>query len=131
MECRNSADLSDFNTIIYGHRMNNGSMFASLKYYKKQSYWAQHPYVYITDSNGSYKYEIFAAYEVSTIGSAYQIGFSGDESKQAFLDDCIGQSVIETGVTPTVQDRILTLSTCTGNGHATRWVVQARLPAGE
>ena len=131
LECRNSADLSDFNTIIYGHRMNNGSMFASLKYYKKQSYWAQHPYVYITDSNGSYKYEIFAAYEVSTIGSAYQIGFSGDESKQAFLDDCIGQSVIETGVTPTVQDRILTLSTCTGNGHATRWVVQARLPAGE
>lgn len=27
-----------------------------------------------------------------------------------------------------MQDRILTLSTCTGNGHATRWVVQARLP---
>ena len=131
LECRNSADLSDFNTIIYGHRMNNGSMFASLKYYKKQSYWAQHPYVYITDSSGSYKYEIFAAYEVSTSGSAYQIGFSGDESKQAFLDDCMGQSVIETGVTPTIQDRILTLSTCTGNGHATRWVVQARLPAGE
>ncbi|MEI3304556.1 MAG: class B sortase, partial [Dysosmobacter sp.] len=83
--------------------------------------------LYITDDNGSHKYEIFAAYEVSTAGTTYQIGFSGDASKQAFLDYCLGQSVIDTGITPTVHDKILTLSTCTGNGHATRWVVQARL----
>lgn len=83
--------------------------------------------MYITDDNGSHKYEIFAAYEVSTAGTTYQIGFSGDASKQAFLDYCLGQSVIDTGITPTVHDKILTLSTCTGNGHATRWVVQARL----
>ena len=38
LECQNSPDLSDFNTVVYGHRMNNGSMFASLKYYKQQSY---------------------------------------------------------------------------------------------
>ena len=127
LECQNSPDFSDFNTVIYGHRMNNGSMFASLKNYKKQSYWASHPYVYITDDNGSHKYEIFAAYEVSTAGTTYQIGFSGDSSKQAFLDYCLGQSVIDTGITPTIYDKILTLSTCTGNGHATRWVVQAML----
>ena len=127
LECQNSRDFSDFNTVIYGHRMNNGSMFASLKNYKKQSYWAAHPFVYIMDDNGSHKYEIFAAYEVSTAGTTYQIGFSGDASKQAFLDYCMGQSVIDTGITPTIHDKILTLSTCTGNGHATRWVVQARL----
>ena len=127
LECQNSPDLSDFNTIVYGHRMNNGSMFASLKNYKQQSYWAAHPCVYITDDNGSHKYEIFAAYEVSTAGTTYQLGISSDASKQAFIDYCLGQSVIDTGITPTVYDRILTLSTCTGNGHATRWVVQAVL----
>ena len=127
LEWQNSPDLSDFNTIIYGHRMNNGSMFASLKNYKKQSYWAAHPCVYITDDNGSHKYEIFAAYEVSTTGTTYQLGFSDDASKQAFIDYCLEQSVIDTGITPTVYDRVLTLSTCTGNGHATRWVVQAVL----
>ena len=47
--------------------------------------------------------------------------------KQEFLDACMAQSVIDTGIVPTVHDRILTLSTCTGNGHATRWVVQAVL----
>lgn len=128
LESANSRDLSDFNTIIYGHRMNNGSMFASLKHYKKQSYWQAHPAVYITDDSGSHKYEIFAAYEVSTEGDTYRLGFSGDDSKQAFLDDCTAQSVIDTGVTPHTYDKVLTLSTCTGNGHATRWVVQAVLP---
>lgn len=127
MEYTNSPDLRDFNTIIYGHRMNNGSMFASLKYYKKQSYWSSHPYVYITDDNGSHRYEIFAAYEVSTAGDTYKLGFPTEQSKQDFIDYCLDQSVIDTGITPTVYDRILTLSTCTGNGHATRWVVQARL----
>lgn len=127
MDSQNNPDLTDFNTIIYGHRMNNGSMFASLKNYKKQSYWKAHPYVYITGDHGSYKYDIFAAYEVSTQGVTYQLGFSGDADKQAFLDACMAQSVIDTGIVPAVHDRILTLSTCTGNGHATRWVVQAVL----
>ena len=36
LECQNSPDLTVFNTLVYGHRMNNGSMFASLKYYKHQ-----------------------------------------------------------------------------------------------
>ncbi|WP_143072717.1 class B sortase [Oscillibacter sp. PC13] len=130
LECQNSRDMSDFNTVVYGHRMNNGSMFASLKYYKKQSYWSAHPYVYITNDYGSHRYEIFAAYEVSTAGKTYQIGFSGDETKQVFLGYCMEQSVIDTGITPTVHDKILTLSTCTGNGHSTRWVVQAMLKGG-
>ena len=127
LECQNSPDLSDFNTVVYGHRMNNGSMFASLKYYKQQSYWAQHPKVYITDDNGAHCYEIFAAYEISTAGDTYKLSFPTDQPKQAYIDYCLEKSVIDTGLTPTVYDKILTLSTCTGNGHATRWVVQALL----
>ena len=127
MECRSSADLSDFHTVIYGHNMNNGSMFGTLKNYKSQSYWAQHPSIYVTTDSGSRCYEIFAAYEVSTEGLTYQIGFADAAEKQAFLDFCRSQSVIDTGVVPTTADSILTLSTCTGRGHATRWVVQGVL----
>lgn len=125
LECNNSRNLSDFNTIVYGHRMNNGSMFASLKHYKKQSYWQSHPCVYITDDTGSHTYQIFAAYEVSTAGDTYRLGFADEAAKQDFIDYCLEKSVIDTGITPTVYDQVLTLSTCTGNGHATRWVVQA------
>lgn len=122
-----SDDLTDFNTVIYGHRMNDGSMFASLKYYNSQEYWEKHPYVYIYDDNGAHRYEIFAAYEATLDGSTYQIGFANDESKQIFLENCVGYSDIDTGITPTLYDRVITLSTCTGRGYSSRWVVQARM----
>lgn len=125
MEHTNHSDLSDFHTIIYGHRMNDRSMFGILKHYQSQSYWAAHPYVYLSDDRGSHRYEIFAAYEVGVNEDTYRLGFSTQEAKQSFLDFCTGASVIGTGIVPTVTDRILTLSTCTGSGHATRWVVQA------
>ncbi|MCI6096182.1 MAG: hypothetical protein MR697_05810, partial [Clostridiales bacterium] len=34
-------------------------------------------------------------------------------------------SVLDTGLTPGAEDHILTLVTCTGHGHASRWIVQA------
>jgi sortase B len=127
LEYSNSRDLSDFNTLIYGHRMNNGSMFAGLKYYKQKSYYESHPTVYITDDSGTWQYDIFAAYEVSTQGDTYRMGQQSDSAKQAYIDYCLSQSIYDTGVIPTVNDKMITLSTCTGNGHATRWVVQACL----
>ena len=125
LECRNSGDMGDFNTVIYGHNVNDGSMFGGLKKYKQMSYWAAHPNIYIITAGGSRCYQVFAAYEVSTTGTTYQLGFSDEGEKSAFLDFCLSQSVIDTGVIPGTQDHILTLSTCTGHGHATRWVVQA------
>lgn len=125
LETTNSRSLDDFNTIVYGHRMNNGSMFTPLQKFQKQDFWAQNPSVYITTDAGSFRYDIFAAYEVSTEGLTYALGFSGDKAKQRFVDFCLEQSVIDTGLVPEVRDYILTLSTCTGHGHATRWVVQA------
>ena len=128
MDYRNSGDLSDFNTIIYGHRMDNRSMFGTLSQYKSRSYWQAHPYVYLTDDSGTHRYEIFAAGEVSVDSDVYRLGLRSSSGRQSFLDSCLSLSALNTGVTPHVYDKVLTLSTCTGNGHATRWVVQAVCP---
>lgn len=125
MEQRNSSDLSDFNTIIYGHRMQNLSMFGSLKKYKDQNYWAANPNVYITDDAGTHKYVIFAAYEAGVADDAYRLLFADEAEKQRCIDLGLSHSVIATGIVPTVNDRIITLSTCTGRGYESRWVVQA------
>ena len=127
MDYRSSSDLRDFHTIVYGHRMRNGTMFASLKYYNQQSYWEAHPRIYIANDAGIYVYEIFSAYEAGVTEDTYHLSFADDGEKQAFLDFCMGQSDINTGIVSTVEDHVLTLSTCTGRGHATRWVVQAVL----
>lgn len=127
LEHLSSPELTDFNTIIYGHNMTNGSMFASLRKYREQEYWEAHPYVYIRSDQGVYRYEIFSSYLASVDSNAYGIQFSSEESRSRFLTNRILNSVINTGVEPEPTDRILTLSTCSGRGYTTRWVVHARL----
>ena len=97
MECRNSSDLSDFNTILYGHRMNNRSMFGTLSQYKSRSYWQAHPYVYLTDDSGTHRYEIFAAGEVSVDSDVYRLGLRSSSGRQSFLDSCLSLSALNTG----------------------------------
>lgn len=130
MDYRCVEDFSDFNTILYGHRMKDGSMFASLKYYSKADYWDAHPYVYIKGADRTRQYAVFAAYEAPVKACTYERNPEGEEPRQAVIDYALEQSVIRTGVIPAATDRILTLSTCTGDGYDTRWVVQAmELPA--
>ena len=122
-----SGDLSDFNTIVYGHRMRNISMFGPLSSYKKLSFWREHPSVYIVDTKGVYRYDIYAAYEPRVKTITYGLDITDDQVKEEFIRFGLEKSVIQTDIVPTTQDKILTMSTCTGSGHATRWVVQAVL----
>lgn len=127
LEMLNNPDLRDFNTLIYGHRMKNETMFGSLKHYDSQEYFEEHPYVYILDDSGVYRYEIFSAYTAPVDGATFTYGFRSVEGMEKFLDFCIKKSVIDTDVIPTTDDKVLTLVTCTGRGYEARWVVQARL----
>lgn len=128
LEYQNSPDLTDHNTMVYGHNMDNGSMFASLRYYQDENYWKAHPYVYILSDAGIYRYEIFSFYTTEVEGNAYGLEFATDRIKTLFLNEICRDSVVKTQIRPEITDRILTLSTCSGIGYSTRWVVHARLP---
>lgn len=127
LDYRSSAQFSDFNTLLYGHRMRNGSMFGSLKSYKDQTYWEQAPSIYLTDANGTHQYDIFAAYQAKTDAALYQPAVDSAEHAEEVLRYAATHSVIDTGISPTADDRILTLVTCTGTGYSARWIVQAVL----
>lgn len=124
MDYRCAADLTGFHTLIYGHRMKNGAMFTGLDYYESQSYWQSHPYVYIKLDGQVLTYAVFAALEAPVRSPVYDLTLSDDAAKQTVIDFALANSVIDTGIVPTVNDRILTLSTCTGRGYEKRWVVQ-------
>jgi len=127
LEAENAADLSEYNTIIYGHNLRNSSMFSSLRSYSSKKYWKAHPSVYLANENGVYKYDIFAAYEVDVEGHPFWLNVTDEKIKKAFIQQSIKMSDIDTGIEPETSDRFITLSTCTGLGHETRWVVQAVL----
>ena len=127
LECKVSPEFEDFNTIIYGHNMKNGSMFGSLRQYRTQSHYEANPCIYIVNDDGVHRYEIFAAFEAEVVGHTYRLDLTTPEKQQIFLDYSARKSVIETGIVPTVEDSVITLSTCTGNGYDYRWVVQGVL----
>lgn len=128
LEVLNQADMTEFHTILYGHNMINDTMFAPLRKFTTLEHWKKHPYVYLITETGILRYEIYSAYQADVEGDTYKVGMQQDRTKQKYIDFTLEQSVIDTGITPAITDRILTLSTCSGMGHTTRWVVHARLP---
>lgn len=126
LDYRCSPDFENFNTIIYGHRMGNDSMFGVLKYYENLNFWREHPTIYLMDGAGVRAYDIFAAWKAEVTSDAYKIDPGTEQGRQDFFDFCLGRNQLDTGITPGPDGRVLTLSTCTANGsRAVRWIVQA------
>lgn len=126
MSSNNSSDFSDINTVIYGHNMNNGSMFGSNKKYRDKTYLQEHPYFYIYRPEGKYIYEIFNIMTTKDGSQTYQTAFPSQEAYQDYLNYTRGNASYETGVSVTSSNRIVTLSTCTGKG-TNRFVIQGKL----
>ena len=122
----NMGDFTDQNTIIYGHNMKNGSMFGKLKNFNDPVVFKKSRYFWIFTPDFIYQYRIFSASVVDKTGLTYQISFTDDEFDQ-FISRAYSNSVVDNqDVTVTKEDRIVTLSTCTGD-DSTRFVVMGKL----
>lgn len=128
IDYENSRDFSDCNTLVYGHNMKNGSMFGQLKKFSEdQTTYEKSKYFWIFTPEKDYRYEIISAYTTGVNSDTYTLFKGPGDEFQEYLDTIKGYSEIETDDTElTIKDRIVTLSTCTGN-DATRYVVQGRL----
>ena len=120
-------DFSGPITIIYGHHMRDGSMFASLGNYKKQSYYEEHPVMYLNTPDGNYRVDLFSAFITSADSMIYVPGFNSTEEYRDYLLKIKAFSDFECDVTPTVDDRIVMLSTCTYEYNQARYVVYGML----
>ncbi len=121
----NKKDFSDKNSVIYGHRMRDGSMFRHLQDYDTKEFWQNNPYFYIYTVDGRIlKYHIYSAGQVVDTSESYQTTFETDEEYQSFLDMTKSSSLYDTGVEVTTDDTIVTLSTCTSASDNHRFVVR-------
>ena len=126
----NNVMLEDENTIIYGHNFHQyGTMFSKLLYYEKQDYYEEHPAMYYLTEEGGYKIEIFSVYEASTSDPIYTLSFAGDEEYKVFLDHVAEMSTIRSDTHVTVQDKVITLSTCSNRYSDGRFVVVGKIVA--
>lgn len=119
LEGLNNTDFSDAHTVIYGHNMANGTMFGKLgKYLRQPNYYDYHKYFQIFCINEEGKvvkkrYEVFAVCKVSMYDSVYTICSDGDDTFANLVDTLQNGSLLKTGVSASVSDRVVSLSTCT------------------
>lgn len=125
LEGLNRPDFSDYYMIIYGHNMNDGSMFGSLDKLKEDDFWEENQYFTLYTEETVYRYQVFACQNALDGGDVYQIGYEPGEQYQEFLDSLAEDSLIDTGIAPDSSHTVLTLSTCTGDGYSRRFTVQA------
>ncbi|MBR4550045.1 MAG: class B sortase [Oscillospiraceae bacterium] len=124
-----AGDFSDYNSIIYGHHMNDGSMFASLDNYRAAdgAYAREHNVMYLNTPNGNYRVELFAGYLTDADSNTYTISFPDDSSFLLYCQEMKAKSDFASDVVIQPGDRIITLSTCSYEWHDARYVVQGRL----
>ncbi len=125
----NSKNFTDFNTILYGHNMKNGTMFASLHYFETQSFFDSYPYVFVYTEDQVLVYEVFAAYKRDDRHILYAYDFETEAGRQGYLDEIRSESenARYREMEITANSHILTLSTCIRGAAANRYLVQAKL----
>ena len=122
MDYLNSSDFSDPNSVIYGHHMQNGSMFQNLAGYKEQEYYETHKTAYLLTPEKNYQIILFAGYVASLKDDAWKMDFSEEEFEPWYMK-AIGRSCFDSGIVPTPQSKIITLSTCSYEFNNARFVV--------
>lgn len=125
MDMRNDADFSNRHTIIYGHNALNGTMFGSLKNYKNEDYFNEHPQIIIYQEDQVLIYEVFGFGEIKVTSDIYMFDFADDQDFLNFSKELCNQ--LNTDTELSVDDKILTLSTCTDFNDAKRFIVSAKL----
>lgn len=123
----NQKDFEDDNTMIYGHHMNSGKMFARLVKYKDQGFYEAHPNIFFITEDATYRIELFAGYTTTADSDAYLISLPTREEKISWLKELFHQSDFYADVTVSAEDHIVTFSTCAYDFYNARYVVHGKV----
>ena len=134
--CLYARNLCDVNTpsdniTIYGHNMKDGSMFADLIDYRKESFYENHRYIVFDTLTEHHTYEVFAVFKTTaTLNKGFAYHRFVDAKTEAefndFVQTCQELAFYDTGITPQYGDKLITLSTCEYTLKNGRLVVVAR-----
>lgn len=129
----NANDFTDFNTLVYGHNMLDGSMFAQLHQFRKKEFFDAHGQIILYTPDRKLTYQVFASYRRDNLNIIANNDFSTEELRAEYIESVYAQDAVA-NFNPeyqvTASDRILTLSTCIGN-PAYRYIVQGVLISDE
>ena len=125
---RSNFDNLNDNTILYGHRRLDGTMFGPLINVLKDSWLnnINNHIIKLSTLNNNYIFEVISVYTIYKESYYITSNFSQAANYQEFLNTIQKRSIHDFNTTLNPEDKILTLSTCLDN-FGQRLVVHARL----
>lgn len=94
LDSNNASDFSDRNSALYGHHMNDGSMFASLSDWQNNDEFNSHRDIYLLTPQGNYRLKTFAMVKTTGTDALVQTTFSSEESYSSYIQDKLDRSVV-------------------------------------
>lgn len=123
MDYRCSSDFSDFNSVIYGHNMGNGTMFADIPNYENEEYFMNHSYGWLTTENDVRLIDFFAVARTSDTSGLYLAAPNFNEWDNQLRNYASIYKEIEV----TESDHLLMLSTCTSAEGNSRTILVGKI----
>ena len=123
----NQPGFVDRHTVIYGHYMRNGTMFAALQRYGTQEFFEEHPWIFLLTPQRNYVIELVAGYTANVRQSSWRLEFDDDAQVEDWIAERISRSDFTSEVVTRPTDRFVTLSTCSSAFQNARHVVVGRL----
>lgn len=127
VDCVTEAPFKQFNTIVYGHHMKDGSMLAALSKLKDPSWCGDHPRFELVTPDGKYHLEIWAFLNQPSDSNIYvtNINDSGAQSEYIGLAENLADYVTSVSVAP--GDRLVLLSTCAYEYDEARYIAVCKM----
>jgi len=105
------------NITIFGHNMQDGSMFACLGNYTNKRTWENNSLIFFDTLTEYHTYKIFAVFKTSAnLGQGFRyhmfVDAENEQEFDEFVSTCKQLSFYDTGITPVYGDKLICLSTC-------------------
>ena len=126
MDWRNNPDWSDAAYFLYGHHMNDGSMFTAIAEMADQARFDAGRTVYLLSPTRNFKLRTFSLVHCAADDPLVQTGFGSPEDMAAYIQDKIDRSIVNVGEIPGAVDitKSFAFATC-DNVSGGRYVLYA------
>lgn len=127
LDYKNDINDLDYNTVIYGHARLDKTMFGTLKYTLKKDWFnnTDNHIIKMSTEKENTLWQIFSIYHIDTESYYITTDFKDLKEFQKYITKSLKRSIYKFDANVTVNDKLLTLSTCYSNDQ--KLVVQAKL----
>ena len=127
MDYKTEKAFEQFNTLVFGHHMKDGSMFGNLKNLKKKKYAEKHPEFQLSLPNGDYHLYIWAFLNPADDDKVYLTNLKTLREKKAYLKHVREEALYLMDFDVTETDTLVVLSTCAYEYEGARYVVVCKM----